>query len=235
MFTQADFELFQERFQADPEWNARRLDLRRRLQALGEATRGQYKSFGLSLDRRESLHHPHASNRKRVRRQRTMLFRDRQARRALQGFLGRELGRDLDSAHNNIHLQAGLDERELYWGLRIEAGAWYDLNALSKRAETAEGRRALVAACRQAPGFVLLVDGRGARPLEGMGDRDWRDLAGFLRPGESSLEVRQSLAAAAAAAAGPDLQEGIVDDLVRLAGLYRLAAWTLDGPSGASL
>lgn len=235
MFVRADFELFQERFQADPEWNGRRLELRRRLQALGESIQAAYKAEGLSLDRRESLHHPHASNGRRVRRQRTMLFRDRKARRALQGFLGRELGRDLDSAHNNVHLQAGLDAREVFWGLRIEAGAWYDLNALCKRAEEAPGRRELMAASRAAPGFQLLVDGRGARPLAEMDDRDWRDLAGILRPGQSSLELRQTLPAEAAEAAGEDLREGIVADLVRLAPWFRLACWTLDGPAGASL
>ncbi len=237
MFTAADFELYQARFQGDPEWNGRRLELRRRLQAVGDELKAGFAAEGIPLDRRESLHHPHHSNRKRVRRQRTMLFRDKKSRQALQRFLGNELGKDLDSALNNVHFQLGLDQAGAYWGLRIDAGAWYDLNVLLKRAEEQDGQEALRAAAGAAPGFQLEVDGGGARPLDGMSSRDWRDLAGLLRPGESSLEVVQRLPAAEVAAAGEDFGPGVVADLGRLAPLYRLACWSLDGgsPSGVSL
>ncbi|HEX9793920.1 MAG TPA: hypothetical protein VGC54_08035 [Planctomycetota bacterium] len=237
MFGAADFELFDLRFQSDPEWNGRRLEIRRRLQALGDRVKGEYAAAGVSLDRRESLHHPHASNRKRVARQRTMLFRDRKARKSLQGFLGKELGKDLDSAHNNVHLQAGLDRAGCFWGLRVEAGAWYDLNVLLKRAEEGAGQRALVEACRAAKGFELRVDGRGARPADGVSARDWRDIAGIVRPGESELELRCELPAAQAVAAGASLEDRIAGELGALAAFLALTSWTLDGssPSGASL
>ena len=237
MFTAADFEIYQARFQGDEEWNGRRLEIRRRLQALGEAVREACSGEGIALDRRESLHHPHHTNRKRVRRQRTMLFRAKKERQALQRFLGKELGKDLDSAMNNVHFQVGLDQDGAYWGMRIDAGAWYDLNVLLKRAEEGEGRSELRQAAQAASGYELLVDGAGARPLEGMSDRDWGDLAGLLRPGESSLEVVQRMPVAAAVEAGEDFDEGVVADLSRLAPLYRLACWSLDGgsPSGASL
>lgn len=235
MFTEADFELFQPRFQADPEWNGRRLELRRRLQAVGDEARADLAAQGIALDRRESLHHPHASNRKRVRRQRTMLFRDKKAKKALQGFLGRDLGRDLDSALKNVHFQVGLDHQQAWWGLRIDPSAWYDLNVLLKRAEEGPGRAQIVAACAAAPGFHLEIDGGGTRPIARMSDRDWRDLAGSLRPGESGLEVVQRLPAAAAVAAGQDLFAGVRADLLRLVPFFHLACWTLDSPSGASL
>ena len=73
MFTLADFEIYQQRFQSDPEWNGRRLEIRRRLQALGDDLKQRFSEQGIALDRRESLHNPHASNGKKVRRQRTML------------------------------------------------------------------------------------------------------------------------------------------------------------------
>ena len=235
MFTLADFEIFLDRFQADAEWNGRRLEIRRRLQGLGEKAQKELRKLDVDVDRRESLHHPHASNGKRVRRQRTMLFRGKRARKALQGFLGKELGKDLDSAVNNLHFQAGLDARCAYWGLRLDTGAWYDLNSLVKRAEEEEGRSEILAACRAAPGFDLEVDGGGARPLDRMDSRDWRDLAGVLQPGTSRLEVVKRRPAADASAAA-DLGAEIVADLVKLAGFYRLACWTLDGssPSGVS-
>lgn len=237
VFTAADFELYTPRFQGDTEWNGRRLEIRHRLQRFGDTLKARYQRHKIGLDRRESLHHPHHTNHKRVRRQRTMLFRDKKARKSLQGFLGRELGKDLDSAMNNVHLQVGLDGKEVYWGLRIDRGAWYDLNVLLKRTEEEAGRSAVVQACQAAPGFTLLVDQKGPRPLHEMDSRDWRDLAGILRPGESSLEICQSLPAAKVVEAGSDLEDGILGDLERLKNFFSLSSWTLDGssPSGASL
>ncbi len=235
MFTLADFELYQPRFQSDPEWNGRRLDIRKRLQALGDELKKQFADVGILLDRRESLHNPHATNGKKVRRQRTMLFRDKKAKKQLQSFLGRELGKDLDSAVNNVHFQVGLEEHHAYWGLRLDRGAWYDLNVLLKRAEEEPGRQQIVAACAAAPGFELLLDGRGARPFDTLTSRDWRDICGTVRPGETSLEIRQQMPADVVAQAGEDFELGVISDLLRLTDFFQLASWSMDSPSGASL
>lgn len=228
MFTSADFELFQQRFQSDPEWNGRRLEVRHRLQALGNCVKEAYGDLGVGLDRRESLHHPHSINRKRVRRQRTMLFRDKKSRSDLQRFLGKELGKDLDSAVRNAHFQIALDDEQLWWGIRLDDGAWYDLNYLLKLAEEEPGRAEITQACAAAPNFQLEVDGGGARSLPEMNSRDWRDLAGILEPGRSALEIVRRMSAAEAIALGEDLDELILADLLRLAPLYRLSCWTLE-------
>ena len=235
VFHAADFELYQPRFQADPEWNGRRLEVRRRLQALGDGLKSALKDQGIALDRRESLHNPHSTNGKRVRRQRTMLFRDKKARRSLQGFLGKELGKDLDSARNNLHYQICIDGKRMWWGLRLDEGAWYDLNVLLKRAEEEDGRGALIAACAEAAGFDLEFDRGGARPLSGMTSRDWRDVAGVVRPGESQLEIVRRMSAAEVVEKGEEFDELVLSELVLLAPFFRMASWTLDGPSGASL
>ncbi|MDP6941365.1 MAG: hypothetical protein QGH51_04975 [Planctomycetota bacterium] len=235
MFTVADFELYQFRFQGDPEWNGRRLDVRRRLQALGDRLKADFAGLGISLDRRESLHNPHNTNGKKVRRQRTMLFRDKKARAALKRFLGKELGKDLDSARNNLHFQVGLDEKSAWWGLRLDEGAWYDLNVLLKRAEESDGQSEIVAACSASKGFNLELNRGGARPICEMDSRDWRDLAGVVRPGETQLEIVRKIPAHQAAEIGADLEDAIAADLLTLAPFFKLASWTLDGPAGASL
>lgn len=235
MLTAADFELFQTRFQADPEWNGRRLELRRRLQDLGDGLRARLeRAAGLDLERRESLHHPHASNGNRVARQRTMLFRGKKERKALQSFLGPELAKDLDSAHRSVQFHVTVEERRAAWGLRWEQEAWFDLNVLVKRAEDGEGRAALSAACRPAAGFALEVDGGGPRPLEKVGERDWRDLAGFLQPGRNALDCVRRQTREEVLAAGAGWADQVAADLERLAPLYRLGCWVAGGPSGVS-
>jgi hypothetical protein len=234
MFFSADFDLYEPRFQGDSEWNQRRLAVRKRLQALGEELKKAYAALGIGLDRRESLHNPHATNGKRVRRQRTMLFRDKKSRKGLQDFLGKELGKDLDSARNNLHFQICIDHTSCWWGLRIDESAWYDLNVLVKRAEESDGQKDLAEACRAAEGFSLELNGGGARPIDQMNSRDWRDFAGVVQPGQCSLEVVARMPKQAVIAAGEDWAVGVIADLERLAPLYRLAHWTNDSPSGVS-
>lgn len=234
VWSAADFELFSPRFQADPEWNGRRLELRRRLQEFGELLRPRAATAaGMDLERRESLHHPHASNGNRVARQRTMLFRGKQERKALQRFLGPELAKDLDSAHRSAHLQFGVEERGAFWGLRWEKDAWFDLNVLVKRAEEGAGQAALAQACAAAPGFVFEVDGGGARPLDKIGQRDWRDLAGFLQPGKHAVEVVHRAPREAVLQAGAAFDGTVIEAILRLVPLFRLGCWTADSPSGA--
>lgn len=234
MFTEADFELFTPRFQADPEWNGRRLEVRHRLQALGDELVAAAAAEGVGLDRRESLHHPHASNGRKVRRQRTMLFRDKKARKKLQSFLGKELGKDLDSARNNLHFQVVIDGAGCRWGLRNDTHAWYDLNVLVKRAEEEDGRQALAAASRAGADFKLVLDGRGGSELASMDARSWREFSGMVRPGESSYEIEAAMPKEAVVRAGLDWAEGVKADLLRLLPFYRLATWSSDSPSGVS-
>jgi hypothetical protein len=104
-----------------------------------------------------------------------------------------------------------------------------------KRAEDAPGRKELMQAAHFAPGYSLEIDRKGARALEKMTDRDWRDLAGTLQPGQNIVEIMARMPAAAVDAAGEDFDEGIVADLLRLLPLYQLACWGLDSPSGVSL
>lgn len=234
MFFPADFELFEPRFQGDVEWNQRRLDVRHRLQAMGESTLEAYAALDCGLERRESLHHPHNTNRKKVVRQRTMMFRDKKARKKLQSFLGKELAKDLDSARNNVHFQICIDKDSCWWGLRIDESAWYDLNVLVKRAEEGDGQEELASACAAAPGFVFELDRAGARPLEKFSARDWRDFAGVVQPGQSQIEIVARMPKAAVIEAGEDFANGVVADLERLAPFYKLASWNMDSPSGVS-
>ncbi|MDP7061970.1 MAG: hypothetical protein QF489_03435 [Planctomycetota bacterium] len=234
MFFPADFDLYEPRLQGDQEWNQRRLEVRKRLQSLGEGVVAAYAKLGIGLDRRESLHNPHATNGKRVRRQRTMVFRDKKSRKVLQNFLGKELGKDLDSARNNVHFQICIDQGGCWWGLRIDDTAWYDLNVLVKRAEESEGQKALADACQAAPGFELELNRGGARPLEKMTTRDWRDFAGVVQPGQSSMELIARMPKHAVVEAGDDFADGVIADLERLAPFYRLASWCSDSPSGVS-
>jgi hypothetical protein len=235
MFSESDFDLFSSRYQGDEEWNGRRLEVRRRLQALGNEVCEDFTAVGIDLDRRESLHHPHHTNRKRVRRQRTMIFRDKKSRKKLQSFLGKELGKDLDSARNNVHMQICIDDKECRWGIRIDETAWYDLNVLIKRAEEDFSRDEIVAAAQHASAvFNFEINDGGARKLSDMTNRDWRDIAGTVNPGENSIEIVHRMSSTAAIALGEDFAATVRSELLSLAEFLKLCSWTLSSPNGAT-
>ncbi len=234
MFFAADFELFTSRYQGDEEWNGSRLAVRRRLQTLGNEVCAEYATLGVALDRRESLHHPHHTNGKRVRRQRTMIFRDKKSRKKLQSFLGKDLGKDLNSARNNVHMQICIDDKQCWWGIRIDESAWYDLNVLIKRAEEDFSRDEIVAAAKLAQNFDFELNGGGARPLSEMTQRDWRDIAGGVSPGENAVEIVHRMQSSEAIALGEDLAATITQELLSLLEFFKLCSWTLDSPNGAT-
>ncbi|MBC8369515.1 MAG: hypothetical protein H8E25_05920 [Planctomycetes bacterium] len=235
MFFETDFELFSSRFQGDEQWNGRRLEVRRRLQALGNGVCEQFAAIGINLDRRESLHNPHHTNRKRVRRQRTMIFRDKKSRKKLQSFLGKELGKDLDSARNNVHMQVCIDAKQCWWGIRIDESAWYDLNVLIKRAEEEHSRDEIVAAAKTAAStFSFELNGGGARSLSEMSNRDWRDIAGTVNPGENSIEIVHRMPSAMVVELNESFADVVTSELLSLADFLKLCSWTLDSPNGAT-
>lgn len=235
MFFESDFELFSSRFQGDDEWNGRRLEVRRRLQALGNEVCEQFAEVGIALDRRESLHHPHHTNRKRVRRQRTMIFRDKKSRKKLQSFLGKELGKDLNSARNNVHMHICIDDKQCWWGVRIDETAWYDLNVLIKRAEEDYSRDEIVAAAQKASSnFNFELNNGGARSLSDMSNRDWRDIAGTVNPGENAVEIVHRMQSTDVIGLGEDFASTVKQELLSLADFFKLCSWTLDSPNGAT-
>ena len=234
MFSFSDFELFNPQFQGDVEWNERRLNLRRRLQKLGTQIQDDFSNMECDLDRRESLHHPHRTNGKRVRRQRTMLFRSKKDRKKLQTFLGKELGKDLDSVRNNAHLQICIDRNEMSWGLRIDSSAWYDLNVLIKRAEEENTRTEIVTAAHRAAHFDLIFNRASSRLLSSTTSRDWRDIAGTICPGEHSMEVVRKMSANTVVERAGEIDSLISRDLSNLKDFFFLCNWTLDSPNGAT-
>ena len=171
---------------------------------------------------------------KRVRRQRTMLFRSKKDRSKLQSFLGKELGKDLNSVRNNAHLQICIDRNEISWGMRIDASAWYDLNVLIKRAEEENTREEIVKAAQQAASFDLVFNRNQGRPLSSTTTRDWRDIAGTICPGEHSMEVVRKMSASAVVENAAEIDDLISRDLLNLKEFFCLCNWTLDSPNGAT-
>lgn len=215
----------------DPQFNDRRLVLRRKLLALGKRFVAGLGA-GLGLEARSSLHHPHALNGGVVRRMWVSIGRGKAERRRLARELGPELGKDLDSAHRNAHLLLAVEPQAFEIAFRIRSEAWTDGRNLERRIE-AEGERPLLALLRELEGFRARIEGwKGEWSCGSLEPEELREWLGYHVPGERGIVVERRWPAPVeapqvrAAFFEPGVPDGLLEELARLLPLYRYAAWS---------
>lgn len=227
---EGDFHALSEGLCGDPQYNDRRLVLRRKLLALGKLAAARVAEDGLALEPRTSLHHPHVFNGQRVRRMWTYLARAKAERRRLRGLLGPELGADLDAAYRNAYLCLALEAERVEVSLRVHADAWYDGQNLLKRV-AAEGLGPLLALLNELAGFRLrLADWKGEWRCGELTTDRLEEFLRYWKPGEHALAVESVWPAprgpAREALASEEAAAGLVASLARLVPVYRYAAWS---------
>jgi hypothetical protein len=226
---EGDFHALSEGCARDPQYNDRRLVLRRKLLGLGrlfvERARGE-----VELDVRTSLHHPHSFNAMQVRRQWAYICRPKTEKSRLRRVLGADLARDLDAAYRNAYLCVAVESEAVETSFRIHAEAWFDGQNLVKRvaAEGLDGWRGLL---NRLDGYRLrLADWRGEWPCGVLERERLEEFLRYYTPGEHALSVERRWPAspgpARAALLGLEFQEQLVAELLRLLPLYRFATWS---------
>lgn len=232
-FEEADLHVLGEALSRDPQYNDRRLVLRRKLLALAKAFTARRRSPRLPLEARTSLHAPHAFNGNRVRRLWAYLCRDKKEKGRLRKVVGADLAKDLDAAYRNAYLCLAVEADRIEASLRIHADAWFDAMNLKRRLD-AEGLDGLVAILKELEGFTLrIADWKGEWPCgPGMDRVRLKEFLGFWEPGTHALLVERSWPAPAdqpavrAALFSDGVPEALMDELERLVPLYRFAAWS---------
>lgn len=226
-FRPEDFRLFEPQNRSEESLNERRLAVRRKLQALGEAAQRALAADGLKLDRRESLHHPFSMNHFRVVAQWTALFRDAKGRKEFARVVGAELGKDVDPGHANASLAVAIDDEGLELGLRVGSEAWYDGQNVANRCSTDAARRELADLLRAAPGFALRIhDWETRYKTDAIGRDEIEEVFKYYQPGKHRLTCARAIAKGEAAACSAGLAEAAVEALKALAPLYRWVAWS---------
>jgi hypothetical protein len=226
---EGDFHALSEACARDPQYNDRRLVLRRKLLGLGRTFAERARQAGLELDVRTSLHHPHAFNGMQVRRQWVYACRPKKEKTRLRRLLGAELAKDLDAAYRNAYLCVAVEAEALEASLRIHADAWFDGQNLVRRT-AAEGLDAWKGLLNALEGYRLrLADWKGEWPCGALGRERLEEFLRYYKPGEHGLAVERrwpAPAGARGAALAPETPERLVLELLRLVPLHRYAAWS---------
>lgn len=229
-FEEGDFHALSDPLSRDPQYNDRRLVLRRKLLGLAKVFAAAAKKDGLALDVRTSLHHPHTFNGMTVRRMWASAFRAKAEKSRLKKTIGAELAKDLDSAHKNAHLCLAIENDALEISFRIHKEAWYDGQNLIKRVK-AEGVSGWQDVLNQLDGYQLkLADWKGEWPCGKLEPERIEEFLKYYTPGDHALTVERRWPAMRGpirdALCAEHVPEELVTELKRLAPLYRYAAWS---------
>ncbi len=230
-FEDGDLRVLSEALSRDPQYNDRRLVVRRKLAALAKRFTAAKRTPKLPLDSRTSLHAPHAFNGKRVRRLWAYICRNKQEKGRLRKVVGSDLAKDLDAAFRNAYLCLAVEAERLEVSLRIHADAWFDATNLKRRVDK-EGPDELIGVLQELDGFTLrIADWKGEWPCGGMDRSRLKEFLGFWEPGTHALSVERIWPAppnhpAREALFTDEVPDALVEELERLIPLYRYAAWS---------
>ncbi|HEB52069.1 MAG TPA: hypothetical protein ENI87_02315 [bacterium] len=227
-FLERDFKAYERHRQKDPEYNALRLSVRRKLKAIADKVKREAKALGTDLGAQAGLHHPYTFNSYRVREQRAYLCRGARERKKLASFFGEALGKDAETHYIQTVLEVCLDDQVVEAALRIHPQAWWDGENLKKKLlNDAEALADFCARLRALPGgFNLkLHDWRKDHWCASVTPGAVKEMMQHYTPGEHWLHVQRQLPKEDALEMGPEAERWVVSSLLALLPVYHLILW----------
>jgi len=227
-FLERDFKAYERHRQDDPEYNALRLSVRRKLKAIADRVKKEAKALGTDMGAQAGLHHPYTFNSYRVREQRAYLCRGARERKKLATGSGDAPGKDAEAHYIQTVLEVCLDDEIVEAALRIHPQAWWDGENLKK--QLLNDAAALDAFCdklRALPGgFNLkLHDWRADHWCASIKPGEVKELMQHYTPGEHWLHVQRQLPKEDALEMGPDAEAWVRSSLLSLLPAYHMILW----------
>lgn len=228
MFLQRDFLAYERHRQDDPEYNALRLSVRRKLKGIADECKKRAKAEGYTLDSQAGLHHPYSFNSFRVREQRAYLCRSKAERSKLAKFFGDALGKDAETHYIQTVIEVSIDHEVVEAALRVHPQAWWDGENLKKKVAEPDGMEEWVALLRALPpGFGLRMhDWKKIYWSQAATAHEMREYFEAYTPGNHWLHLVRELPAEDALEMGEGAQEWLLTSMLALLPIQRTILWT---------
>jgi hypothetical protein len=227
-FLERDFKAYEKHRQDDPEYNALRLSVRRKLKLMVDGTAKEAKTLGVDLSAQAGLHHPYTFNSYRVREQRAYLCRGTKERKKLAAFFGEALGKDAETHYIQTVLEVCLDDQIVEAALRIHPQAWWDGENLKKKVlgDPAQMEEFCVLLKALPKGFNLkLHDWKKDHWCSAAKASELKEMFQHYTPGNHWLHVQRQLPKEDALAMGPDAEVWVRSSLLALLPVYEFTLW----------
>ena len=227
-FLERDFKAYERHRQDDPEYNALRLSVRRKLKAIADKVKKEAKALGTDMGAQAGLHHPYTFNSYRVREQRAYLCRGAKERKKLASFFGDALGKDAETHYIQTVLEVCLDDEIVEAALRIHPQAWWDGENLKKK--LLGDRAALDEFCAKLKGLpggfnFKLHDWRADHWCAAVTPAEVKELMQHYTPGEHWLHVQRQLPKEDALEMGTEAESWVSSSLLSLLPVYHMILW----------
>lgn len=227
-FLERDFKAYERHRQDDPEYNALRLSVRRKLKAMVDGVQKQAKGLGVELSAQAGLHHPYTFNSYRVREQRAYLCRSPKERKKLAAFFGEALGKDAETHYIQTVLELCVDDQIVEAALRVHPQAWWDGEHLKKKVLGDAARMQELCTMLQAlpAGFaVKLHDWKKDYWCSQVKPHELKELFQSFTPGNHWLHVQRQLPKEDAVELGAEVSAWVDASLLSLLPVYRFTLW----------
>jgi hypothetical protein len=227
-FLERDFKAYEKHRQDDPEYNALRLSVRRKLKSIADTVQKEAKGLGADLSTQAGLHHPYTFNAYRVKEQRAYLCRGTKERKKLATFFGEALGKDAETHYIQTVLEVCLDDQIVEAALRIHPQAWWDGGNLKKKCASDESALKEFCSMLRAlpPGFDLRVHDwkksnwcAQAQPLH------MKETLAMYTPGDHWLHIQRQLPKEDALSMGEEAEAWVKSSLLALLPIYKFVLW----------
>lgn len=227
-FLERDFKAYERHRQDDPEYNALRLSVRRKLKAMVDTVQKQAKDLGVELSAQAGLHHPYTFNSYRVREQRAYLCRSPKQRKKLASFFGEALGKDAETHYIQTVLELCVDDQIVEAALRVHPQAWWDGEHLKKKVLGDPARMEELCTMLRAlpPGFaVKLHDWKKDYWCSQVKAHELKELFTSYTPGNHWLHVQRQLPKEDAVEMGAEVASWTNASLLSLLPVYGFTLW----------
>ncbi len=228
VFLERDFKAYEKHRQDDPEYNALRLSVRRKLKAMVDGVLKEAKALGTDMSAQAGLHHPYTFNAYRVREQRAYLCRGTKERKKLATFFGEALGKDAETHYIQTVLEICIDDQIVEAALRIHPQAWWDGEHFKKRVLQDPARmEELCLLLRALPaGFNLkLHDWKKDHWCGQAKPNEIKEMLQHYTPGNHWLHVQRQLPKEDAITLGEQAEAWVRSSLLALLPIYRFTLW----------
>lgn len=226
-FLERDFKAYEKHRQDDPEYNALRLSVRRKLKGIADGVQKEAKKLGVDMSAQAGLHHPYTFNSYRVREQRAYLCRGTKARKQLASFFGDALGKDAETHYIQTVLEVCLDDQIVEAALRIHPQAWWDGENLRKKLLDPARLDEFVKLLRALPpGFNLkLHDWRKDHWCASIKPAELQEMMLHYQPGNHWLHVQRQLPKEDALEMGVEGESWVQSSLLALIPTWQFVLW----------
>lgn len=226
-FLQRDFLAYEKHRQDDPEYNALRLSVRRKLKAIADECVKRAKPLGVELSSQAGLHHPYSFNSFRVREQRAYCCRSKKQRSKLAKFFGDALGKDAETHYIQTVIEVSLDDQVVEAALRIHPQAWWDGEHLKKHVAESDGMEAWCAALKELPpGFGLRMhDWKKVYWANSVNRQEMTEYFGSYTPGNHWLHLVRELPREDALEMQDEAAEWLLTSMLALLPAYEMILW----------